>query len=314
MNLQSIKKVLKKIVFLPPGPTLLIAVPSYGFVIYVLTGENIKPAVAYAAYFLSAYAFIITITGITGIVHWICMGVENHPFVRKMLTNHLINKYTKEAVFRAEAALHFGFFINLLYAGIKLFSGVYYKSVWFITLAVYYIFLAIMRFFLLHHVRKRKKPGYDKAAEWRRYRICGIILLFMNWILAGMLILVIHQNQGFEYPEMLIYLIALYTFYAIITAVINVIKFRKYGSPVLSSAKVINLTAALVSMFSLETAMLAQFGSADNAGFRKIMTSCTGAGVSLIVVGMAVYMIIRSTKELKKERTRGRNHDTYISS
>ncbi len=47
---------------------------------------------------------------------------------------------------------------------------------------------------------------------------------------------------------------------AVITSVINVVKFRKYGSPIMSAAKVINLTAALVSMLSLETAMLAQLG------------------------------------------------------
>lgn len=312
MNLQRIKKILKNIFFLPLVPTLLIAIPAYGFVIYVLTVKNINPAAAYAAYLLSAYAFILTITRITGIVHWFRAGIENHPFVRRMLANDLVHRYTKESVFRAEAALQFGFSINFLYAGVKLFSGVYYKSVWFVTVAVYYIFLAVMRFFLLYHIKKREKAGYGKVAEWHRYRLCGMILLLMNWVLAGMLILVIHQNKGFEYPGMLIYVMALYTFYAAITAAVNVIKFRKYGSPVMSSAKIINLMAALVSMLSLETAMLTQFGTAEDAGFRQVITSCTGAGVSLIVVGMAVYMIIHGTKELKRERTGG-NHDTYIS-
>ena len=66
----------------------------------------------------------------------------------------------------------------------------------------------------------------------------------------------------------------------------------------MSAAKAINLTAALVSMLSLETAMLAQFGG-DDVMFRQIMTSATGAGVCVIVLGMAVYMIVKSTKALK---------------
>lgn len=107
-------------------------------------------------------------------------------------------------------------------------------------------------------------------------------------------------KAGFEYPGMLIYIMAMYTFYAAITAIMNVIKFRKYGSPVLSAAKVINLTAAMVSMLSLETAMLTQFGAADDAYFRKTMTASTGAGVSMIVVGMAVFMIVRSTRQILK--------------
>lgn len=299
MDWKKTKKILKRIFFLPPVWTFLISIPSYGLVIYALVCENRKQEIAYLAYFLSAYALVITITGITGIVHWIRIGIENHPFVKKVLSVPFLNRCVKEHVFRAEVSLYAGFLINLLYAGIKLFSGVCYKSVWFITLAVYYILLAVMRFSLLHHVRRREKIGDDPSAQWRRYRLCGMILLFMNWALAGIIILVIHQDRGFDYPGVLIYVMALYAFYATITAVINIVKFRKYGSPVLSAAKAINLTAALVSMLSLETAMLTQFGASDDVSFRQVMMAATGFGVSAIVLGMAIYMILHATKALK---------------
>lgn len=296
MNMDRMKKILKKLFCLPPVPTLLISVPAYGLVIYALAGKNVEPVIAYAAYFLSAYAFIITVTGITGIVRFVRQGIDRHPLVRKALGIPLVSRYLREDMFRAETGLYQGFFINLLYAGIKMFSGILYRSVWFITLAVYYILLAVMRASLLHYVRK---AGKDKVSEWKRYRLCGIILLFMNIALAGIVILVIHQNSGFEYPGMLIYVMAMYAFYAAIMAVRNVVKFRKYGNPVMSAAKVINLTAALVSMLSLETAMLTQFGAADDPLFRQIMTASTGAGISLVVLGMAVFMIGRSTRQMK---------------
>ena len=60
----------------------------------------------------------------------------------------------------------------------------------------------------------------------------------------------------------------------------------------------------LVSILSLETAMLTAFGEAGNDSFRQIMTAITGAAVCLLVLAMAIYMIIHSTKEinrLKKE-------------
>ena len=295
MNSDKMKKLLKKIFFLPPVPTLLISVPAYGLVIYALAGENVAPVIAYISYFVSAYALIITVTEITSVVRLCRQGIGRHPIVRKALGMPLIGRYLKEDMFRAEAALYQGFFINLLYVGIKMFSGILYRSVWFITLAVYYILLAVMRASLLHYVRK---DGKDKISEWRRYRLCGIILLFMNVALTGIVILAVRQNSGFEYPGMLIYVMAMYTFYATITAVRNVVKFRRYGSPVMSAAKVINLTAALVSMLSLETAMLTQFGAADDPKFRQIMTASTGAGISLCVLGMAVFMIVWSTKQM----------------
>lgn len=302
MNSDKMKKLLKKIFFLPPVPTLLISVPAYGLVIYALAGENVAPVIAYISYFVSAYALIITVTGITSVVRLCRQGIGRHPIVRKALGMPLIGRYLKEDMFRAEAALYQGFFINLLYAGIKMFSGILYRSVWFITLAVYYILLAVMRASLLHYVRK---DGKDKISEWRRYRLCGIILLFMNVALTGIVILAVRQNSGFEYPGMLIYVMAMYTFYATITAVRNVVKFRRYGSPVMSAAKVINLTAALVSMLSLETAMLTQFGAADDPKFRQIMTASTGAGISLCVLGMAVFMIVWSTKQMRRSSVQG---------
>lgn len=99
---------------------------------------------------------------------------------------------------------------------------------------------------------------------------------------------------------MLIYIMAMYTFYAVITAGKNVVKYRKYGSPVMLAAKVINLTAALVSMLSLETAMLTQFNGGRDVAFRQKMSAITGAGVCVIVLGMATYMIAQTTLQIKK--------------
>ena len=295
MNLQRIIDILKKICKLPPIPTILISIPSFVLVIYVLANNMENTVISYVAYTLSAYAMVIVITGMAGIVRLIRQGIENHSFVRKALSIPLFEKYLKEVTFRTETSLYQGLFINLLYVALKFGSGIYYNSIWFISLAVYYLLLAVMRFSLLHYVRSRKR---NKSSEWKRYRFCGIVLLVMNQALTAIVVIVVRQNKGFEYAGFLIYAMALYAFYAVITSVINVVKFRKYGSPIMSAAKAINLTAALVSMLSLETAMLAQFGG-DDVTFRLIMTSATGAGVCVIVLGMAVYMITKSTKALK---------------
>lgn len=295
MNLQRITNILKMIFKLPLIPTILISVPSFGLVIYVLANNMDNTVISYVAYALSAYAMVITTTGMVNVIRMTRNGMENHPFIKKILSIPKVKKYLKEAKFRTETSLYHGFLINLLYVALKFCSGLYYRSIWFVSLAVYYLLLAVMRFSLLHYVRSRKD---NRVSEWKRYRFCGIVLLFMNQALAAIVIIVVTQNKGFEYAGFLIYAMAFYAFYAVITSVINVVKFRKYGSPVMSAAKVINLTAALVSMLSLETAMLAQFGE-DDIIFRQIMTSATGTGVCVIVLGMAVFMIAKSTKVLK---------------
>ncbi|MGN0415402.1 MAG: hypothetical protein ACI4FX_07915 [Agathobacter sp.] len=300
MDKQKIKVLIKKIFCLSPVLTLLIAVPSFAFVIFCLTKETVPPAIAYISYALSAYAMIITITGMADLIRWIREKIFDHPVVNKVLGIPLVERYLSETAFRAEISLYPSLFINLMYAGIKLISGIYYKSVWFGTLAVYYILLALMRFSLLHHVRKRGKRQQNTISELKICRLCGMILMALDWALTGMIVLVIRKNSGFTYPGMLIYVMALYTFYTVITAFVNVIKFRKYESPAISVAKVINLTAALVSMFSLETAMLTQFGADRDADFRQMMSAVTGAGMSILVLGMAVYMIARTTNQIHK--------------
>ncbi|MGN0350622.1 MAG: hypothetical protein ACI4ES_03140 [Roseburia sp.] len=302
MDKQKVWKTLKKIFCLPTVPTLVIAIPAFILVFYVLTEETVLPAIEYFSYVLSAYAMIITITGTVSLVRWICEKMNNHPTVKKVLGIPMVERYLSEKTFRAEISLYPSLFINLFYAGIKLFSGIRYQSVWFGTLAVYYILLAVMRFSLLYHVRKRERRQKNQISELKICRSCGVILMILDWALTGMVVLVISKNSGFEYPGMFIYVMALYTFYVVITAVVNVIKFRKHENPAISAAKVINLTAALVSMFSLETAMLTQFGADRDAAFRQMMSAATGAGMSILILGMALVMIVRTTNQIGKIR------------
>ena len=130
--------------------------------------------------------------------------------------------------------------------------------------------------------------------------MCGILLLLMNQALAGIVVFMVSQNKSYDYPGYLIYAMAAYSFYCMIVASVNVIKFRRHGSPVLSAAKVISLVSAMVSILSLETAMVTRFGDQDDFSFRQIMTGATGGGVCTLVLGIAVYMIVKASLQLKK--------------
>ena len=302
--MESFKRLLKKIFVLPPLPTVLIAVLGYAFVILVSALQIDIPVLRYLSYTCSAYALIITITGFPhflAFINAVKRYIRKHPLMRKLQGTAIGSRYFSDVRFRTEISLYQGLVINLLYIALKLFSGVRYRSYWFIALAIYYILLAFMRFLLLRR-GKKKMDRTPMDEEIRRYRLCGIMLLVMNQALMGIVVYMVQQNRGFDYPGYLIYVMAAYSFYAVITAVINLVKFRKYESPVLSAAKAINLVAAMVSILSLETAMLAQFGGDDAPEFRQLMTASVGGGVCTIVIGMAAFMIWRSGKLMKMER------------
>lgn len=124
---------------------------------------------------------------------------------------------------------------------------------------------------------------------------------FINIILTGMVVLVPRCGEGFAYPGYSIYIMALYDFYTMTMAIINLVKSRKQKSPVLKAAKVINVAAALIAMLSfLETAVIIQFDAEAGEMFRHTMISSTGGWICVIAAVMAVFMIARSTKNIRE--------------
>lgn len=292
--MERFRRILNRFLF-PGTAVVVISVPvAAALLIYIFTkGEEYSP-IAYLSYTLSAYSLTI-----------VCAWIVRFPkkdFKAALHRNPYVHRYLTDMPFKIHVSLYLSLGINLLFAALKLFFGVFYRSVWFGTLAVYYFMLAVMRFLLLRHVN-RNGIGTNIRSERKRYRLCGIILLLMNSALSGVVILVVRKNEGFRYPGYLIYVVAMYAFYNIITAVMEVVKYRKYKSPVMSAAKAIKLAAAMVSMLALETAMLAQFDAENGPRFRQLMTGLTGGSVCLIVLVMAVFMIVQSTKQLKNSGT-----------
>ena len=85
----------------------------------------------------------------------------------------------------------------------------------------------------------------------------------------------------------------------------DIIRYRKLGSPVLSTAKIVSLSGALVSMLNLETAMFAQFGADMPPEHQRIFIILTGAGVSVTIVTLSVILIVNANKEIRR-RTDGK--------
>jgi hypothetical protein len=142
--------------------------------------------------------------------------------------------------------------------------------------------------------------------EWRRARLCAAILTLINLFLSGVVLMMMYQNRGYEYSGIHIYVMAAYTFYITVNAIIKLIRYRKYNSPVMMTTKVTSLASALVSMLALETAMLSQFSDAANQveNFDQIMIGATGGGISAIVIAMSAITIWHANREIKKEKLR----------
>lgn len=289
------KKVGKKLIFPPVWLMILLAVIStVALVAVFVKGLDTSP-VAYVVYVVAFYTLSIICVACVFVFPKYYRNIK-----QKIYDNKFGNQYLTDVAYRTHFSLYMSLGVNLLYVATNLFTGIWFGSVWSITLAAYYIILAVMRFLLLRFVG-RVGIGKDRIGELKRSRLCGIILMTVNLALSGVVVLVIIQNKGFEYNGMLIYVMATYTFYITVNSIINLFKYRKYNSPVMSASKSITLAAALVSMLSLETAMLSQFGGENTAPhFNQIMVGATGVGICVVVLTLSIFTIVRTNKDLIK--------------
>lgn len=295
--MERAKKVIRAVLFPKAAVIVLCAVLAALLLIYTFGFYGTSGWIAYVSYVFSAYALVIVCIGV-----W---SMKNSAAVKRMKDtvfemagqNPYVSRYRTDIVFKTKISLLLSLALNTGYAVLKFAAGIFYGSAWLITLAAYYTLLLTMRFLLVLHIHRNTR---DMAAEWKRCRACGVVLLLMNIILTGMVILVLQRGEGFVYPGYLIYGMALYDFCTMTMAIVNLVKIRKQKSPVLTAAKVINVAAALIAMLSLETAMITQFGAEDGEVFRHTMIASTGGGICVVMVVMAVLMIARSTKNIKE--------------
>ena len=287
--MEKFKKIGKALLFPHVALVILLSIASIAALVIAFLVLPDNAVVNYASYVLSAYTLTVVCFRIPAIIKWVKRFTE---------TNKLASSLKHDAHLRIKVSLLGSMAFNAFYALFQLGLGIYNHSVWFYALAGYYFLLAFLRVFMLNHTLKFK-PGEKEFRELLIYRMCGIGLVITNLALVIIIAYVTAFSKATVHHMIITIALAAFSFTAITVAIVNIVKYRKYNSPVWSASKALSFVAALVSMLTLEDAMLATFGQAEGEGFRQLMGGLTGAGVTAIVLAIAIYMIIGSTKKIK---------------
>lgn len=287
------KKLGKKLLFPPIWVTVLLTVISAAALVYVFVKGLTENPVAYVVYIVSFYTVSVLSIFLAAV-----LPKRYKQIKQKVYDNPIGNRYMTDPAFKTHVSLYASLAVNLLYVGTNVLSYALYRSMWFVVMAVYYSILAAMRFLLANYMRTRG-IGKNRLGELKRARLCSYILMTVTLALSGTVLMILYQNKGAKYNGILIYVMAAYTFYITTLAIVNYIRYRKYNSPVMTVTKTVTLSAALVSMLSLETAMFAQFGAEMSSENKQLMIMLTGAGVSAVIIVLSIYMIVRTTREIK---------------
>lgn len=288
--MEKFKKILKK-VFYPHIALLLILLPiSIAFLIYALIYLGSESPFSYFAYMLSFYCLVVVCLQTPNIINFF-KGFKDK--------NKLIKRLIEDLHYRLKFMLFVSMIVNVAFAIYQLGLGFYHKSFWFYSLAIYYVLLAFMRFYLSKHVTTYE-PNKEYALELKKSRLCGYLLMTMNLALAVIIFFMVYFNKTSIHHEITTIVIATYTFGSLTIAITSFIRYKQFDSPVYNTIKSISLIAASVSMLTLTSTMLTTFGNSDEL-FRKLILSLVGGAVIILVMIIALKTIINSYKLSKKE-------------
>ncbi len=279
----------------------LVTVASIVGALCILFVDYVGTPLEYVAYGLFALAActlaysVYTIVIYFPIIKDKIMGtIRSYPFLAKLLDNFSFR------------TLVFAFGSLLITVAYSVYNGVIaiiLSSVWYGSLAFYYILLVFLRGGIsLYHGKRRglqSSAEADEITEIKKYRTCGILLIVTILALSVAIAQMVAQNQGFQYYSLFIYVAATYAFTKITFAIYNAFKAKKERSGyTILALRNISLADAAVSILSLQTAMLHAFSEPSVS--TRLANALTGGAVCAFVVFLGVMMIIKANRALQQ--------------
>lgn len=252
--------------------------PEQGVWHYILYGVSAL-CLAYSVYLAAAFAAPAIKGKIVGLL-------SRHPF-----TNGILENYG----FRTIIFATIGFIVNIAYAVLQAVMGIVTHSVWNITIAAFYLALIVMKGAVLFNERKHKD---DTVRQIKIHRICGYMFNLLVFVISGIIILIHKSDMTFKYADTMIFIVAIYTFYKIISSIVQIFKARKQDCFYVQTIRNVNLVSALYSILVLQVAMFQAFGDSP----KHFSNGITGGVIAAVIFAVSVLMIVKANRSLKQNK------------
>ena len=193
-----------------------------------------------------------------------------------------IERFKNDYAFRTFFFSAVSLITGAAYAAYNLFLGLAYSSAWNTGIAAYYLSLLCIRFFILSAEIKYVKKGYDEPqkekARKRLFRVQSALLFATDISLIAPITLMA------------------YTTYKIIMSAINFSKAKKNGNLSVKMLRNVNLVDALVSVLSLQYALVMTFGGGIE-GDMLFLCAFSSLAVWVFLIILSVVNAVKSRKK-----------------
>lgn len=185
---------------------------------------------------------------------------------------------------------------NAVVAIVKFVLSLTIPSMWFFVNAIFSFVLAICRFLTVKRYGKSrtiKDETKKLEAEYRIYMHNGILLIFLGIAYFFVSSYMYYKGTNTTMHEYITYLVALMAFYSIGSSIYGMIKYKRNKEPIIKGIKITKFASALTSIVLTQVVLLDTFSN----GYDSTLNGYTGMGVSLIIIGLGLYMIITAKKD-----------------
>ena len=183
---------------------------------------------------------------------------------------------------------------NFIVGVIKLTLSLTLPSLWFFINAGFSFVLAICRFLTIKKYNKIKKVKDNIIREENKsYLQNGIMLILLGIMYFFVSSYMYYKGTNTTIHEYITYLVALIAFTSIGTAIYGMIKYKRNQEPIIKGIKITNFANALTSIVLTQVVLLDTYAN----GYDSTLNGYTGMGVSLIIIGLGLYMIIGIKKD-----------------
>ena len=188
---------------------------------------------------------------------------------------------------------------NFIVAIIKFIFSLTIPSMWFFVNAGFSFVLAFGRLSTIKEYGKIRKLNNEEERLKRGYNNYlenGIMLILLGIMYFFVSSYMYYKGTNTNMHEYITYLVALIAFTSIGTAIYGMVKYKRSKEPILKGIKITNFANALTSIVLTQVVLLDTYAK----GYNSTLNGYTGMGVSLIIIGLGLSMIITAKKDMKE--------------
>ena len=199
----------------------------------------------------------------------------------------LFGTYGASNVFWSLVAL----LINIGYAVLNIVLAVLLNSLWYGLIAIFYAVLMgarIIIIFLARHIARKYWMNKTELlyAELKVSIGSGGLIFLMDLSMAFAVTFMITNTPPNSSGKIAAIGLAAYTFYKIILAIINLVRSKKNGDPIVTALRNISMADACMSMVNTTITLDMTFGSGNLAAAKNL--------AALLAVGITLFISIHS--------------------